>query len=333
MIGKMKKIVLFLLLLILAGLAGVGGFYYWLTHHYANSSGSLAQEQVVIIAPGTSGIQITQLLQEKGIIEGAVAFRLLSLLEGKAPRFQAGEYAFSPGITPLGVMDKLAKGEVVRYQITIPEGKTSAEIIEILSGNSVLQGTIPSLPAEGSLLPETYDFTRGTLRSDLISRMTQAQRELLDKIWPQRDPNLPFVTPAEAITLASIVEKETGLPDERRRIAAVYINRLKIGMPLQADPTVAYGRYGGQYADKALTVEDLKTDTPYNTYIHKNLPPGPICHPGKEAIKATLHPLATKEIYFVATGDGGHRFAETLEQHTANVREYRKWQASERKKQ
>ncbi len=327
----MKSLLYFLLILILLVAGVAGGGYAWL-RHYAETPAPMAQEVSVLIPPGSGGEKIAILLAEAGAITHPDAFRLLSIMEGKHQRFQAGEYLFTVGITPLGVMEKLASGDIVHHLVTIPEGKTSAEIFRILAADKILTGEVKVLPAEGSLLPETYDFLRGTTRTELLARMAKAQKQVLDNLWPQRQSGLPFATPLEAITLASIVEKETGIPAERSRIAGVYVNRLKIGMPLQADPTVAYGRYGGQYADKPLTLTDLKTDSPYNTYMHTGLPPGPICHPGKAAIEAVLNPMQTKELYFVATGDGGHRFAETNDQHSVNVREYRKWRAAEQAK-
>lgn len=326
----MKKLFFAFLGLCFLGTLALGGAYLWLTRIYATTAAPLAQEQTIIIEPGTGGERIGAMLAAAGVIEHPQAFRALAVLAKKHQSFKAGEYVFVPGMTPLGVIDKLARGEVVRHQVTIPEGKTSTEIARILAAHPVLIGEVTALPPEGSLLPETYDFLRGTTRAEMLQRMAAAQHKALEDLWPGRAVDLPFATPQEALTLASIVEKETGQPEERPRIAGVYINRLKIGMPLQADPTVAYGIYGGQYADKPLTASDLKTDTPYNTYTRKGLPLGPICHPGKAAIAAVLNPMLTKELYFVAVGDGsgGHRFAETLDQHNANVAEYRKLRRS-----
>lgn len=322
----MRNLLRSLFVVILGAAVAAGAGYYWLTQVYANSPAELQQEQVVEIPPGTGGRKISSLLEEKGVLCHADAFRVLSVLEEKNQRFQAGEYLFMPGITPHGVMEKLVKGDVIHHQVTIPEGKTSVEIVALLRDNTVLTGGFQkAAPPEGSLLPETYDFTKGTQRQALIRRMMEAHSRVVTDLWPGRQADLPLTTPHEAIILASIVEKETGKPEERPRIAAVYLNRLKQGMPLQADPTVAYGVYGGQYADKPLTVKDLKTDTPYNTYTRTGLPAGPICHPGRAAIEAVLQPLATQELFFVATGDGGHRFAKTLEEHNQNVAEYRKW--------
>jgi UPF0755 protein len=284
----------------------------------------------VIIEPGTGGQKIARLLETSHVAQHPDAFRMLSLLTGNASQFKAGEYQFASGMTPLQIMQKLVKGEVVQHQITFREGLTVAEVMAVLNQDLVLrdEGVITP-PAEGALLPESYHFVRGTTRAELVSRMLKAQQALLNKLWPERAEGLPFTTPEEAITLASIIEKETGVADERERVAAVYVNRLKVGMPLQADPTVSYGLHGGQSNAPALTLADLKAAHPYNTYVIKGLPPGPICNPGEKSLYAALHPLATKELFFVATGTGGHYFAETLAQHNENVQRYRAWQKTQ----
>ncbi len=320
----MKRILAILVsIFVIVAAAAVGG-YYWLTSIYANEPIQFANEKIIEIPAGASGQQIATLLESNAVIRHGKAFRLLSVLEKQNMHFQAGEYLFGSGITPFGVMEKLVKGVVIRRKITIPEGKTSAEIVALLTADERLTGEIKTLPAEGSLLPETYDFTKGTERQEMVVRMQDAQQKVMSELWELRQLYLPFTTSQEAMTLASIIEKETGKPEERPRIAGVYVNRLRKGMLLQADPTVAYGVYGGQYADKALTLKDLKTDTPYNTYTRKGLPPTPICNVGKAAIAAALQPMVTDELYFVATGDGGHRFSKTLVNHNSAVADYRK---------
>lgn len=325
-----KKLFLGLFFVSVAALVLLAGFYVWLTAIYASSGGPLESTKQVMIPPGTGSYQIALTLDEEEVIRQPEAFRLLAEIASSPSRFQAGEYEFTRGITPLGVMEKLVSGDVIEYKITIPEGYTSSQIFDLLMAEDSLEGEITEIPAEGRLLPETYHFTRGEQRQKVLLRMAQAQDEALKSLWPTKQADLPVQTPQEVLTLASIVEKETGIPSERRRIAAVYINRLRINMPLQADPTVAYGIYGGQFADKPLTYDDLKKDHPYNTYTRPGLPQGPICHPGKDSIAAVLDPLKTKELYFVATGDGGHRFAETHAQHLQNVAAYRKWQRSQK---
>lgn len=333
----MKKALAALVILIVLGAAALGGGYYWLTEIYANrpviimpQRGTVSADPIVIIEPGTGGQKIAQMLEGSRVIRFSKAFRALSLLTGKASRFKAGEYQFASGMTPLQVMEKLVKGDVVQHRITFREGLTVAEIMATLNQDPVLrdEGVTPP-PAEGTLLPESYHFVRGTTRAELLSRMLKAQQAVLNRLWPERAEGLPFTTPQEALTLASIIEKETGVADERERVAAVYINRLKIGMPLQADPTVSYGLHGGQSNAPALTLADLKTEHSYNTYMVKGLPPGPICNPGEKSIHAALHPAQTKDLFFVATGTGGHYFAETLEQHNENVKKYRLWQKTQ----
>lgn len=326
----MKTFLRLLTFLIFLGALTLGGGYLWL-QDYTAGSGPLHNETTVLIEPGTGSAGIADRLAEAGVIEYPQVFRLAAILQKKHARFQAGEYLFEAFISPQDAMDKLASGKVVQHSLTIPEGKSSAEIVALLNAEPALSGdALSEMPPEGRLLPETYHFTRNESRQTLLKRMAEAQDDLLKELWPKRQDNLPFVTPKEALTLASIVEKETGKPEERRRVAAVYINRLRQGIALQADPTVVYGLHGGRADIPPLTYADLKSDTPYNTYIYPGLPPGPICHPGKASIAAVLDPLDTKEIFFVATGDGGHRFAETLAQHNRNVAEYRKWQRAQR---
>jgi len=327
----MKKILTCMLILLVCGILAVALGYGWLTMLYANQGNAQATDTQVMVEPGIGSYQIAVTLQEQQVIEFPEAFQLLATLQGKHAKFQAGEYQFPAHATPNQVIEKMATGDVVQYNVTVPEGYTSSQILTLLTNEASLEGNMPVGITEGSLLPETYRFTRGEERSALLKRMSEAQQKLLQKLWPERQDGLPFTTEQEALTLASIVEKETGIASERQRIAAVYINRLRINMPLQADPTVAYGLYGGQSEEKPLTYDDLKTDGPYNTYTRPGLPQGPICHPGRDSIAAVLNPLQTKELYFVATGDGGHAFAETHGQHLNNVAQYRKWQRQQKK--
>jgi UPF0755 protein len=233
------------------------------------------------------------------------------------------------------VLDKLVAGDVVLRQVTIPEGLTTAQVLDLLAGVDGLEGTISMPPSEGSLLPETYDYTLGDTREMLIERMRKGMDSLIAELWPKRAAELPLKSPEEAVILASIVEKETGIPAERPRVAAVFVNRLKRGMPLQSDPTVIYGLTRGKVASVAngegilgrkLIRADLDLDNPYNTYRILGLPPGPIANPGRASLEAVLNPPATTELYFVADGTGGHAFASTLEEHNRNVARWRKLQ-------
>jgi len=225
-------------------------------------------------------------------------------------------------------MEELVAGEVVVHRLTLPEGLSSAEIVALVGAAPALAGEIVESVPEGSLLPETYHYVYGDDRAELIARMQTAMEAALDELWPARAEGLPFSTPEEAVVLASIVEKETGVTGERALVAGVFVNRLRIDMLLQSDPTVAYAiSRGGIVLDRPLRRFDLEVDDPYNTYRHRGLPPGPIANPGRAALEAALHPAETGAYYFVADGTGGHAFAATLDEHNVNVRRYRDMQS------
>lgn len=304
----------------------------WLLAIYPNSPSKLSDTKEVTIERGSSGAIIARKLEKAGVINHPFIFRLLAKYKGVGSYFQAGEYLFKSGITPQQVMQKMRDGEIILRKVTIPEGKTSAEIVEIINNAPELSGSIDKMPKEGTLLPNTYRYIKDETRASIIERMQKAQHELIDKIWPERAKGLPLKTKKQAIILASIVEKETGVPDERTHVAGLYINRLHKGMLLQADPTVSYGLHGGQSGQRALTYKDLKRPNPYNTYMNIGLPPSPICNPGKESIAAVLNPDETDNLYMVATGTGGHYFAKTNKQHLLNVKKYRAWQKQHRHK-
>jgi UPF0755 protein len=218
------------------------------------------------------------------------------------------------------VVETILEGKVVQHQLTIPEGLTSEQIVARLLENDVLSGNIKDVPREGSLLPDSYHFNRGFTREQVLQRMRQAQDRLVREVWDRRNPDLPLKTPDQLVILASIIEKETGKPEERTRIAAVLANRLKQKMKLQSDPTIIYGLVFGKGAlGHPLTKSEIAQPTPYNTYIIDGLPPGPIANPGRASIEAAANPARTKELYFVADGTGGHAFAENYEQHVKNV--------------
>lgn len=228
------------------------------------------------------------------------------------------------------IMELLKSGKSILYSVSLPEGLTVKQIFQKLSEDPVLEGELPSaLPSEGSLRPDTYMFSRGTKRAEIIQKMGAAQQKLIDQIWETRDPDLPIQTKEEFVALASIVEKETGQADERGHVASVFVNRLNKGMRLQSDPTIIYGLFGGdgKPSDRPIYQSDLKKNTPYNTYIIKGLPPTAIANPGRAALEAVANPLKTNDLYFVADGSGGHVFAATLEEHNANVRRWRKIEA------
>jgi peptidoglycan lytic transglycosylase G len=283
--------------------------------------GPLKADKVVVIPPRAGLMEIADLLQREGVIDehkiifigGVVALKARSGLK-------SGEYLFTKHASVRDVVETLLSGKVVQHLLTIPEGLTSEQIVARLLDNKILSGPIKDIPREGSMLPDSYNFKRGDTRAHAIQRMQQAQQLLLTDVWERRSPDLPLRTPDQLIILASIIEKETSKPEERTRIAAVFVNRLKQKMRLQTDPTVIYGLAPGKGTlGHPLTKADLEKPTPYNTYIIDALPPGPIANPGRASIEAAANPARTKELYFVADGTGGHAFSETYEQHLRNV--------------
>jgi UPF0755 protein len=231
-----------------------------------------------------------------------------------------GEYQFSKNASIADIVDTIIEGKVVQHAFTVPEGLTSEQIVARLLESTALTGQIKEIPREGTLLPETYRFTRGMTREQIIQRMQQAHRRVLQDVWEHRMPDLPVKTPEQLVTLASIVEKETGRADERTRVAAVFVNRLKTRMRLQSDPTIIYGLTGGKGSlGRPIQKNEIEQPTPYNTYVIDGLPPGPIANPGRASLEAAANPARTKEIYFVADGSGGHVFSDTYAEHQKNV--------------
>ena len=311
-------------LLLLAGVivAGVAGFFAY--GEYA-SPGPLAEDKVFMVEPGQSASQIGETLARNGIVSNGRLFALMAQLTGQRGRLKAGEYAFPKGATMADVIALIASGKAVTYKISVPEGFTSQMTVDRVNANEVLTGDPATVPPEGSILPDTYVFRRGMTRQKLVEDMQAAQKKLLDELWAARKPVAVIATPEQAVTLASIVEKETAQADERPVIASVFINRLEQGMRLQSDPTIIYGIVGGKgKLDRALTKADIETTTPYNTYRINGLPPGPIANPGRAALEAVLNPEVTDKLYFVADGSGGHAFAATLDEHNRNVKNWRK---------
>jgi UPF0755 protein len=248
----------------------------------------------------------------------------------QATRLRAGEFRFPAGVSMEGAVEVLVKGEVVSYAITLPEGLTSVEIVDLIKADPVLVGEVEAVPPEGTLLPETYHFVRGDSRQDLLDRMAGAMNTLLAELWRDRQDGLPLDSPEEAVILASVVQKETGLADELPLVASVFVNRLERPMRLQSDPTVIYAITRGETPlGRPLTRADLEIEDPFNTYVSDGLPPGPIANPGRAALAATLDPPETDFYYFVADGSGGHAFARTLAEHNANVAKWRRIQNSQ----
>jgi UPF0755 protein len=280
----------------------------------------------VILEHGLGAPGIGDRLKQAHVIRSKLAFVVLAKLGGGS--LKAGEYEFKGGQPLSGVISDLKSGRVVRHFVTVPEGWTSEMAAAAVNAEPVLTGlAVP--PPEGAILPETYEVRRGEDRAVVMGRMRQARDELLAKLWAGRRPDLPFHSPEEAATLASIVEKETGVPSERPRIAAVFVNRLKTGIRLESDPTVIYGISKGAPLGRGLTVSELAEATPYNTYRIAGLPPTPIANPGKAALAAALNPPQSDEMFFVANGTGGHVFASSFAEHEANVA---KWREIERQR-
>jgi UPF0755 protein len=308
---------------ILVMLAIVGGGAVFFAKQQLETPGPLQEDKIVNV-PRAGIRDVADTLQREGVISQPWIFVAMAIVQKSRGDLRAGEYQFPKQASLEDVIGTIIDGKVVQHPLTIPEGLTSEQIVQRLLETDVLAGNVKEIPREGSLLPETYRVTRGTSREQLIQRMQQAQRKLLQETWERRASDLPLRSPEELLTLASIVEKETGKPDERARVAAVFINRLKQHIRLQSDPTIIYGLVGGKGTlGRPLTRADVNQPTPYNTYTVDGLPPGPIANPGRASIEATANPARTRELYFVADGTGGHAFAENLEQHNRNVAKLR----------
>lgn len=291
----------------------------------ATKPGPLTQEVIVYITPGTSTRDISNTLKNQKIIDSFELFTGVSYWLRQEGGLQAGEYTFAPGMSLFDVIRRIQKGEVYKRHITIPEGLTTYQIVALLNADPYLSGPIEGMPAEGTLLPETYQYTRGMSRRSVMNRMEQAMRDQIQTLWSNRPSTFPLKSAHDAVVLASVVEKETGVASERSRVAGVFFNRLRLGMKLQSDPTVIYAiTKGNGPLGRALTRADLQnTDSPYNTYLYAGLPPGPIANPGRDSLMAVFAPVVSDDLYFVADGTGGHAFAKTLDGHNQNVARWR----------
>jgi UPF0755 protein len=283
--------------------------------------GPLQEDKIVNIPPRSGIMDIADLLTRERVMDAHRLVFIGGVLALNArSELKAGEYLFPKRASVKDVVETIVEGKVVQHQLTVPEGLTSEQIVARLLESDILSGNVRDVPREGSLLPDSYHFNRGFTREQMIQRMRQAQDRLVREVWERRNPDLPLKTPDQLVILASIIEKETGKPEERTRIAAVLTNRLKQKMKLQSDPTIIYGLvFGKGTLGHPLTKSEIAQPTPYNTYIIDGLPPGPIANPGRGAIEAAANPARTKELFFVADGTGGHAFAETYDQHLKNV--------------
>jgi len=308
---------IFTLLVVAAVAVGAGLF---IGKQRFEAPGPLLEDKVVNIPRGLGIRDIADLLQREGVIDQPYVFMGGVVVLKARGELKYGEYQFSKRSSVADVVETITEGKVLQHAFTVPEGLTSEQIVARLLENDTLTGQIKEIPREGTLLPETYRFTRGMTREQIIQRMQQAHRRVLQDVWEHRVQDLPLKTPEQLVILASIVERETGKPDERTRVAAVFINRLKTRMRLQSDPTIIYGLTGGKGSlGRPLLKSEIEQATPYNTYVVDGLPPGPIANPGRASLEAAANPARTKELYFVADGTGGHVFSDNYAEHQKNV--------------
>ena len=308
------------------GLAIVASGYVYV-QHFITTPNNQTQAKELVIPKGTGGAHIAELLTREGIVSNALLLKIAIKIHQTPITLIAGEYLFPAHVTPQDALTLIASGKVIHRSVTIPEGLTVAEALRIVQKADYMQGNVPdaSTIPEGSLLPETYSYQRNDDRATLIARMQKDMQRTLQTTWDNRDTSIPLKSPEEMLILASIVEKETGIAAERPHIASVFINRLRLGMKLQSDPTTIYGKYVETgIKQQTLTRSDLMRNDAYNTYTIPALPPTPIALVGKAALEAVAHPLESNDLYFVATGTGGHHFASTLTQHNDNVAHYRR---------
>ena len=308
---------------------GVAAFYYMINAF--QEPGPLETNTHFTVRSGAGLAEISNNLERNGVISNGRVFRYMTdsyMTAGQT--LKAGEYEIKAGASMKDIMGLLESGKSILYSVTLPEGLTVKQIFARLGADEILEGELPAtLPPEGSLRPDTYPFARGTKREDVVNQMRAAQTKLVQLIWDNRDADLPIKTIEEFVTLASIVEKETGKNDERAHVASVFMNRLNKKMRLQSDPTIIYGLFGGEGkpSDRPIYQSDLQKETPFNTYIIRGLPPSPIANPGRAALEAVANPWRTDDLYFVADGTGGHVFAKSLDEHNNNVRRWRKIEA------
>ncbi len=310
--------------LILILMVAAGGVYLY-GKQKIESPGPLQEDRIVNIPTRAGVTDIAEILQREGVIDNNrwVFIGAVFALKARSD-LKPGEYLFPKSASLRDIIGTIVEGKVVQHAITIPEGLTSEQIVARLSENDILAGSVREIPREGTLLPETYKFPRGTPREQVIARMQQAQKRVLAEIWERRNPDIPIKTPEQLVTLASIIEKETGRADERSRVAAVFVNRLRQKIKLQSDPTIIYGLVGGKGTlGRPIKRSEIQQPSPYNTYVVDGLPPGPIANPGRASLEAAASPARTRDLFFVADGTGGHAFSDSYEQHQKNVAKLR----------
>ncbi|MCF4098088.1 endolytic transglycosylase MltG [Maritalea mediterranea] len=316
--------------LIILGIVIAGGLLYYGINQF-NAAGPVKEETIFAVPQGAGVSTIARKLEDEGLITNSFIFRFGAVALDKDTELKAGEFRIAADSSMREILTELSEGRAIQYNVTIPEGFTSWQIVERLRAAELLTGEIENIPAEGTLLPNTYNFERGATRQSVLDQMKEAHDEALAEIWENRDEGLPIETPEELVILASIVEKETGLAEERPEVAGVFINRLNRGMRLQSDPTIIYGITKGEGTlGRGLKRSEIDTKTDYNTYQIDGLPIGPIANPGIESMKAVANPAETDALYFVADGSGGHAFAKTYDEHRANVA---KWRQIEKERQ
>ncbi len=292
--------------------------------------GPLTEPVLVTVNSGDTLTRVTPKLVEAGAISNAEIFRLGARYSGLASQLKFGEYELPTGASMEEILLVLTSGRSIQYKVTIAEGLTSFEVVQVLLADPVLTGELPNIPPEGSLAPNTYLFGRGATRESIIETMTESQLDILNAAWIGRMPDHPVQSAEELLILASIIEKETGIAEEREQVASVFVNRLRLGMRMQTDPTVIYGiTLGREVLGRGLRQSELDRETPYNTYRIAGLPPTPIANPGRAAIEAAANPDDTPYIFFVADGTGGHAFATNLADHNANVARWRAIEAGQ----
>jgi UPF0755 protein len=315
------------------GALAAGGLAYWGKLQF-DKPGAHSRPAIFVVERNSNLRDISLRLHTEGLISDERVFHIAVRANGKADELKAGEYEIPAGATMRDVMDIIVSGRSVQYAVTIPEGLTVQQAMARIAENPALTGDMPSsMPVEGALLADTYSFPRGTARADVVARLSELQTKLVNDIWATRAADLPISTVEEFVTLASIVEKETALAEERPRVAAVFINRLRQGIRLQSDPTIIYGIFGGagKPADRPIYKSDIEKPTAYNTYTIDGLPPTPIAIPGRASLEAVARPIESRDLFFVADGTGGHVFAETYDEHNANVKKWRQIEAEREK--